>query len=132
MDSFCSGLGAFFRRAKAGQTPGYPRFRSRRRYSTACWDEPTSWAVNAEKRTLRLQGIGVIALPESAARHLGRMIKRAGAAKTLTVTRRKAGAGWVWRATVGFTGVEVDATPAPSALTGVDRGIVVGCSDDGW
>lgn len=121
-------MSAFFRRVKTGQTPGYPRFRSHRRYNTACWDEPTSWAVNAEKRILRLQGIGVIGLPKSAARQLGRMLERGGAPKTLSVTRRQAGTGWAWRATVGFTGVAVDATPAASSITGVDRGVVVGAA----
>ncbi len=29
---------AFFRRLKAGEKPGYPRFRSRRRYDSLTWD----------------------------------------------------------------------------------------------
>jgi len=29
---------AFFRRVKAGEKPGYPRFRSRRRYDSLTWD----------------------------------------------------------------------------------------------
>jgi putative transposase len=32
---------AFFRRAKAGQKPGYPRFRSRDRYDSFAWHEPS-------------------------------------------------------------------------------------------
>lgn len=31
---------AFFRRVKAGQKPGYPRFRSRERYDSFAWHEP--------------------------------------------------------------------------------------------
>lgn len=34
---------AFFRRVKAGQTPGYPRFKSWRRFSGWTWPEPAGW-----------------------------------------------------------------------------------------
>src|SRR2546428_2854068 len=34
---------AFFRRVKAGDKPGYPRFRSVRRYDSLTWDE--GWGV---------------------------------------------------------------------------------------
>jgi putative transposase len=47
---------AFFRRLKAGEKPGYPRFRSRRRYDSLTWD--AAWAVR--ERRLVLQGIGHI------------------------------------------------------------------------
>jgi len=45
---------AFFRRVKAGDTPGYPRFRSRRRYDSLTWD--SAWSI--QQRRLALQGIG--------------------------------------------------------------------------
>lgn len=41
---------AFYRRCRAGQTPGHPRFRSHRRFDTVCWDEPTSWGRSTSDR----------------------------------------------------------------------------------
>ncbi len=74
---------AFFRRVKAGETPGYPRYRSRRRYDSLTWD--AAWAIT--ERRLALGGIGHLKvkwhreLPESAA------------VRTVTV-RRVAGRWW--------------------------------------
>jgi putative transposase len=48
---------AFFRRVKAGETPGYPRFRSRRRYDSLTWD--SAWSIR--ERRLALPGIGHVA-----------------------------------------------------------------------
>lgn len=67
---------AFYRRCAAGQTPGHPRFKSRRRFDTVCWDEPTSWS--AEQGVLGIQGVGNIALSKSARRQLGRLAGRGG------------------------------------------------------
>src|SRR5712691_8039195 len=47
---------AFFRRAKAGTKPGYPRFRSTRRYDSLTWD--SAWGLH--DRRLALQGIGQV------------------------------------------------------------------------
>lgn len=44
---------AFFRRVKAGEKPGYPRFRSRRRYDSLTWD---TWLLREGR--LALPGIG--------------------------------------------------------------------------
>lgn len=45
---------AFFRRVKAGAKPGYPRFRSARRYDSLTWG--TGWGLHNGR--LALQGIG--------------------------------------------------------------------------
>jgi len=50
-------FGAFFRRVRAGEKPGYPRFRSRRRYDTVTWD---SWRL--QQGRLGLPGIGFLKL----------------------------------------------------------------------
>jgi putative transposase len=47
---------AFFRRVKAGVKPGYPRFRSVRRYDSLTWD--SGWGIRDGR--LALQGIGQI------------------------------------------------------------------------
>ena len=118
----------FFDRLRRGQTPGFPRFKGHRRFNTACWDEPCSWKVDVDRRTLYLQGIGTIGLPKSARRQLARMVARGGRPVTLTVTRRRAGTGWVWRATVAFVDIAVEPT-TPTAghasLVGADRGVKV-------
>lgn len=48
---------AFFRRVKAGQTPGFPRFKSSARFSGFCYPDPAGWKLmQCGKRggTLRL------------------------------------------------------------------------------
>ena len=36
---------AFFRRVKAGQTPGYPRFKASRRFPGFCYPDPAGWKL---------------------------------------------------------------------------------------
>nr|WP_026257374.1 transposase [Actinopolymorpha alba] len=129
----------FYRRIKAGQTPGYPRFKSHRRFHTVCWDEPTSWKVDTDQRRLRIQGVGTMRLPKSARRQLARLADSGGVPVTLSVTRQRAGGTsehpkWVWRASVGFKDVApVRVTPqlsdglepAGGRLVGADRGVTV-------
>jgi putative transposase len=66
-------FGAFFRRVKNGETPGYPRFKSRARFRTIFYDTPTGWHLrgltprpprqdgrpaNAVAAALYVQGVG--------------------------------------------------------------------------
>jgi putative transposase len=119
---------AFYRRVANCQTPGHPRFKSTQRFDTGCWDEPTGWAIDLGGGTLRIQGVGTIRLGRGACQQLGRLAGRGGVPVTLTVTRRRAGKGWSWRACVGFKAVAVAKT-APIAgaesLVGADRGVAV-------
>ncbi len=48
----------FFDRAKSGQTPGYPRFRSHKRYDSFCYPDKSGWKV--EGKMLTLTRIGTI------------------------------------------------------------------------
>jgi putative transposase len=51
--------GTLFRRVRAGEKPGYPRFRSRRRFDTASYEDPGSgWAYKEGGRRLYVQGVG--------------------------------------------------------------------------
>src|SRR5579864_3419164 len=50
----------FFRRVAAGQAPGYPRFKPRRRFDSASWPERWGWALDLERRRLRLKGVGTV------------------------------------------------------------------------
>jgi len=74
---------AFFRRLKAGQKPGYPRFRSR--FDSVSWPDRSGWALDAERRRFYVQGVGQIKVP------LHR--KLSGVPKTATL--RREGRRWV-------------------------------------
>src|SRR5438132_2697423 len=73
---------AFFRRVTAGEKPGYPRFRSRRRYDSLTWD--SAWSI--QQRRLALPGIG----------HLKVRWHRElpASAKVCTVTVRRVAGRW--------------------------------------
>ncbi|MDR6477331.1 putative transposase [Paraburkholderia graminis] len=48
---------AFFRRLKAGQTPGFPRFKASKRFSGFCYPDPAGWKLmqcGARGATIRL------------------------------------------------------------------------------
>lgn len=54
----------FFRRQKAGETPGYPRFKSRRRFKGWTWPDPAGWKLvtreKSRKATLVIPHLGEI------------------------------------------------------------------------
>jgi putative transposase len=119
---------AFYRRCAKGEVPGHPRFKASRRFHTACWDEPIGWTASPKVGTLRIQRVGTIRLPKGAVRQLRRLADRGGVPVTLTVTRRRAGTGWSWRASVGFKAVAaIKALPTAGvdSMVGADRGVAV-------
>jgi putative transposase len=119
---------SFYRRCRNGQTPGHPRFKSHKRFDTVAWDEPSGWKIDTTAGTIYLQGVGTNKLPKGALRQLRRFEARGGVQATLTVTRRKSGNGWVWRACVGFKNVaatKTTPTAGPESLIGLDRGVAV-------
>lgn len=101
---------AFFRRVQKWETPGYPRFRSRRRYDSLTWD--SAWSI--QERRLVLPGIGHV----KAKWH--RALPPAAAVRTVTV-RRVAGR---WYACFSLA-LPAPALPhrAPLPPVGVDLGI---------
>ena len=102
---------AFFRRVKAGETPGYPRFKGRNRWHSFGWKELGN-GFKVDGRRLKLSGIGRIAI------RWHRPIK--GQIKTLRISQR---AG-KWFAS--FSCVVDEAQPLEA--TGADVGIDVGLS----
>ena len=118
----------FFDRVKHGETPGYPRFKSRGRFNTLSYPEPVSWSVDLDAKSLYVQGIGDIPLTTSAVRQLKRFAARGGIPKTLTLTRANR-EGTAWRAAVGYTNIAVERVTAEAEdalpLVGLDRGIAV-------
>jgi hypothetical protein len=70
----------FFRRVKKGQQPGYPRFRSFKRFDSVSWPDVRGWKLDESARRLYLQGVGHVKL------NLHRRL--CGVPKTLTIRRR--------------------------------------------
>ena len=103
----------FFRRAAAGQKPGYPRFRSRSRFDSVSWPEMSGWKLHADRHRLYLRGVGhVRALVQGRIR---------GVPKTLTVRRR----GRHWEMTVFCSHVQPEPLAATGRSVGIDRGVAV-------
>src|SRR6266542_1391582 len=101
---------AFFRRVKAGETPGYPRFRGRDRYDSFCYPQAPSGCKLVGDR-LTLSGIGTVRVV------LHRPLE--GPPKTVCIRRSPTGK---WYVTFSC---EVEATPLPEspARVGIDVGL---------
>ena len=104
--AFC----AFYRRCRAGQTPGFPRFKSSRRFDSVQWEDTAGWVLKSDRRRLRLQGIGEVKV------RLHRDLQ--GTAKAITVARE----GRRWWVTVRC----VDVPAQPLEPTGKDVGLDLG------
>ena len=102
---------AFYRRVRAGETPGYPRFKSRYRYSTIEIAEPTEAMVRAGE--IRIKG-----LPRLRMRKGGRTLPCSSALRSLSIKRR----GRRLYANIGYA---VDREPllASDKVVGIDMGV---------
>src|SRR5438132_4183937 len=61
----------FFGRVRAGDKPGYPRFKPWRRYKPVSWDEPVSWKLDLDAGRLYIHGVGRLRLTDKAVGRLG-------------------------------------------------------------
>lgn len=101
---------AFFRRVKAGEKPGYPRFKGRDRFDSFGLKEYSNgWRIVGKR--LRLSGIGRVAV------RWHRPLE--GVPKTLRV--RRLADGW-------YACVTCETEPAPLPATGREVGVDVGIS----
>jgi putative transposase len=101
---------AFFRRVKAGETPGYPRFRGTERYDSFCSPQaPSGCRLNGDRLTL--SGIGTVKVV------LHRPFE--GRPKTVCVRRSPTGK---WYVTIAG---EWEPTPLPASPehVGIDVGL---------
>jgi putative transposase len=101
-------MDAFFRRVKAGQTPGYPRFKSRDRYDSFTYPDAAGWKL--EGNQLHLTKIGTLKVK------LHRELQ--GRIKTCTIKRE----GTHWYV---FFACEVALTPRlaySDEMVGIDLG----------
>jgi putative transposase len=118
---------AFYRRCRAGQTPGFPRFKSVRRWDSVQWEDRNGWRLDAERRRLHLYGVGDLKV------RLHRPLR--GAPKAITVARE----GRRWYVSVRCVEVAAERLRPTGRSVGIDLGVcvVVATSDgklflDGW
>lgn len=103
----------FFRRVKAGQAPGYPRFKSRHRYDSLTlrtWGWKLAGA--GRRRRLTVQGIGTLKLYWSR--------DYEGTVKTVTIRRDACGDWWV---TFSCEGVPARDYGLADGAIGIDVGL---------
>ena len=94
----------FFRRVKAGQTPGYPRFKGKARFDSVEWPKDGDGARwLPEQRRVYLQGIGQVKV------HLHRQVQ--GRVKTIQVKRQ----GRRWMLVLSCDDVPTKPLPATGA-----------------
>ncbi|MFD5496616.1 RNA-guided endonuclease InsQ/TnpB family protein [Streptomyces sp. NPDC127091] len=107
---------AFFQRVKAGQTPGYPRFKGVGHFDTVTfpkdgdgcrWD---STPHDAQTR-VRLQGVGHVRV------HQHRPVK--GRVKTISIKRE----GRRWYVVLSCDQVPAESLPATGSIIGIDMGV---------
>jgi putative transposase len=103
---------AFFRRVKAGETPGYPRFRGAGRYDSFTFPEYGNGAV-LDGSVLSLSKIGRIHI------RLHRPLE--GTPKTVTISREADG----WYAGISCAEVPTQPLGATGQETGIDVGLKV-------
>lgn len=101
---------AFFRRVKAGQTPGFPRFQARHRFDSVSWPDRSGWKLDEVQHRIYLQGVGQVKYRKN--------LPLRGSPKTMTL--RREGRRWF---VIVFCG-DVPAQPRPE--TGREIGIDLG------
>ncbi|MGH3576557.1 MAG: RNA-guided endonuclease InsQ/TnpB family protein [Mycobacterium sp.] len=102
----------FFRRVKAGQKAGYPRFKGKARFDSVEWPKDGDGARwLPEQRRVYLQGIGEVKV------HVHRTV--VGRVKTIQVKRQARR----WMLVLSCDDVPADPLPATGRQAGVDVGI---------
>ncbi len=110
---------AFDRRCRAGQTPGFPRFKSVRRFDSVQWEDRSGWRLDTDRRRLHLHGLGDVKVRQH------RPLR--GTAKAITVARE----GRRWWVSVRCVDVPAEPLPRTGRAVGIDVGVcaVVATSD---
>ncbi len=103
------GMKAFFRRVKAGQTPGYPRFQGKGRYDSFCYPQV---GFSLENGKLILSKIGPIKVKQH------RPI--VGTIKTATIKRE----GEHWYVIMSCEVEQMKQTPYTDLAIGIDMGLL--------
>ena len=102
----------FFRRVKAGQTPGYPRFKGTARFHSVEWPKDGDGARwRPDTRRVYLQGIGQVKV------RVHRAVR--GRVKTIQIKRQ----GRYWMLVLSCDDVRADPLPATGRQASVDVGV---------
>jgi putative transposase len=105
---------AFFRRCQAGEKPGYPRFRSKRRYDSLSWSfSGNAGGVELVGGRLRLQGVGHVKVKWH------RQLPKDASLKVATVVRH----GNRWAVGFSLTGSRAAPPERQPAEVGIDLGV---------
>lgn len=104
---------AFFRRCAAGEAPGFPRFRQRRRYDSLTW--PLDEGAGLRDGRLRVMGVGSMRV------RWHRDIPDGAEIRTITVKRKNGR----WYASFSIRLPDAEALPPTDTSIGVDRGVTV-------
>jgi putative transposase len=102
---------AFFRRVKAGETPGFPRFKGASSFDSLEWGDTSGWKLTDEHR-LRLLGVGVLKM------NYHRDFE--GTPKAITVKRE----GRKWWLSVRCVDVPARPLPTTGNEIGIDLGVI--------
>ena len=104
---------AFFRRVRAGEKPGYPRFRGQGRYDSITFPQvPVGCKLDAETKRLRIANVGLVKII------LHRPLE--GAPKTATISRSSTGK---WYVCFSCECAEPSPLPATGQQVGIDVGL---------
>ena len=104
--------GAFYRRVRCGESPGFPRFKPVSRFDSLRWEDASGWKLKFDHRRLYLMGIGEIKT------NYHRPIT--GEAKAITVKRE----GSRWWLSVSCVNVPAMPLVPTSCQIGIDLGVV--------
>jgi putative transposase len=102
----------FYRRVGTGENPGFPRFKSTRRWDSLEWQDRSGWTVKGAERRLRLLGIGEVKM------NYHRPLT--GVPKAITVKRE----GAKWWVNVRCVDVPASLLASTGREVGVDLGVV--------
>ncbi len=100
---------AFFRRVRAGKTPGFPRFKPQSRFNTLSWRSGNAGGVAIRDGRLRIQGVGAIKVKWHR--------RLPSEPKQTRITRRNG--RW-------YVALTVEVEPAPLPATGLAVGVDLG------
>lgn len=104
---------AFFRRVRAGEKPGHPRFRGQGRYTSITYPQvPFGCKLDAEARRVRLYGVGQVKII------LHRPLE--GVPKTATISRNSTGK---WYICFSCDCVDPPSLPTTGQQVGIDVGL---------
>ena len=103
---------AFFRRCKSGETPGFPRFKNARRWSSLLLDQISGAPLTADGKRIKIPLLGPVKLKQH------RPVE--GTPKAIRLTLDVSGR---WYVTLACVGVSAKPLPVSTAEVGVDLGL---------